>query len=97
MYDGIICAAPRAIERIAFHGAAGNINGRTLYIWQYDDDNTDGMDDAALESYLLSENASELAFLAKARPSSHWTAPYVTDHRYYLRWMHGLDFETVNV
>ena len=55
------------------------------------------MDDAALESYLLPENASELAFLAKARPSSHWTAPYVTDHRYYLRWLHGLDFETVNV
>ena len=68
-----------------------------MYIWQYDDANIDGMDDAALEDYLLADKGSELAFLAKARPSSHWTAPYVTDHRYYIRWLWGLDFESVNV
>ena len=35
--------------------------------------------------------------MGKARPDNHWTAPYVTDHRYYLRWKWGLDFESVKV
>jgi hypothetical protein len=33
----------------------------------------------------------------KARPNKHWTAPYVTDHRYYLRWEWGLDFEKIEL
>ena len=49
VYDGIICKAPLAIERIVFHGADGNINGKTLNIWQYDDANTDGRNAAAME------------------------------------------------
>ena len=27
----------------------------------------------------------------------HWTVPFVTGHRYYIRWAHGLDFDSVNV
>lgn len=27
----------------------------------------------------------------------HWTVPYVTNHRYYLRWEWGLDFEEVEM
>ena len=68
-----------------------------MSIWQYDDANIDGKDDAALEQYLLAENGSELEFLPYANPFNHWTAPYVTNHRYYLRWLWGLDFESVNV
>ena len=97
VYDGIICKAPLAIERIVFHAPDGNIGGKTLSIWQYDDANIDGMDEAALEQYLLAEKGSELEFLGKARPADHWTAPYVTNHRYYLRWLWGLDFESVKV
>jgi len=51
------------------------------------------MDDDAIANYLVKDNASELLFLKKARPKNHWTAPYVTQHTYYLRWLWGLDFE----
>lgn len=97
VYDGIICKAPLAIERIVFHAPDGNIGGKTLSIWQYDDASIDGKNAAALEQYLLPEKGSELEFLGKARPADHWTVPYVTDHRYYLRWLWGLDFESVRV
>ena len=36
VYDGIICAAPYAIERIVFTKAKGDIAGKTLYVWPYD-------------------------------------------------------------
>lgn len=35
--------------------------------------------------------------MEKETPMFHWTVPYVTGHRYYIRWAHGLDFESVQV
>ena len=42
-------------------------------------------------------NASTIEWLAKARPNGHWTVPFVTRKRYYLRWLDGLDFEELKI
>ena len=97
MYDGIICPSPYAIERIVFTNARGDLGQNPLFIWQYDDANIAGMTDDDKENYLVEENGSEVEWKKKARPMKHWTAPYVTDHRYYLRWEWGLDFEEVEM
>ena len=97
VYDGIICMAPLAIERIVFTKASGNIDKKTMNVWQYDEANIAGMDEAALEQYLLPPNGSQVGWLQHARPTKHWTAPYVTNHRYYLRWSWGMDFERVMI
>ena len=55
------------------------------------------MTESELELYLDYPNTEPVEFLGKANPSDHWTAPYVTDHRYYARWSYGLDFENVNL
>lgn len=67
LYDGIICPSPVAIERIVFYAADGNIDGKNLTIWQYDERNTnplldgDGLlDDTLKGNYLLTENGSEV-------------------------------------
>jgi hypothetical protein len=54
------------------------------------------MDDAELEEYLMPVNAGVIENVKKARPTWHWTAPYVTHHRYHIRWDYGLDFNQVN-
>ena len=48
-------------------------------------------------AFLVKENASHIDWIKKARPMNHWTAPYVTNHRYYARWEWGLDFETMGL
>lgn len=97
LYDGIICPSPYAIQRIVFTGANGNIKGQPLHIWQYDSDTIAGMSEEDIDNYLVTTNGSTVDFLDKARPSKHWTAPYVTHHKYYARWHYGLDFESVSV
>lgn len=49
------------------------------------------------ENYLLKENGSIVSQMQKANPAWHWTVPYVTGHKYYIRWLHGLDFEQVQL
>lgn len=58
VYDGILCPSPLAIHRVVFHGANGNANGETMYVWQYPLDEITGMDETELEEYLVTENAS---------------------------------------
>jgi hypothetical protein len=45
LYDGIICPAPYEIERVVFTGVTGDAAKDTIYIWQYDEATTAGMDD----------------------------------------------------
>ena len=97
VYDGIICPSPYAIERIVFTGASGPADKDKMYIWQYDLKNTIAKDEEALANYLTAPNGSEVLYLEKANPSKHWTAPYVTQHKYYVRWLWGLDFDTMSV
>ena len=97
LYDGIICPSPLAIERIVFTGASGDAAKDTIYLWQYDEEDIEDYDEDELANFLVSDNASELAHLKKARPANHWTAPYVTQHRYYVRWLWGLDFESITL
>ena len=52
------------------------------------------MTDEEVANYLVSENASAVAWSGKNRPENHWTVPYVTNKKYYLRWEHGLDFNS---
>lgn len=39
------------------------------------------------------DNVSKIAFRFKKNPKNHWAAPFVTGHKYYVRWSYGLDFE----
>ena len=55
------------------------------------------MTDEELEDYLTSPNASSIAYMEKESPMFHWTVPFVTGHKYYARWNHGLDFESVQM
>jgi hypothetical protein len=95
LYDGIICPSPYAIERIVFFGAKGDVGYNPLLVWQYEDANIAGKTEEELADYLTEDNGSEVVWKRKGRPSKHWTAPYVTDHRYYMRWAWGLDFEQI--
>ena len=99
MYSGLICSSSVAVRRLVFTGADKNINRKTMYIWQYDDSITGGSRilrnlDTAFdkETYLTYETASELKWVERGRPKYHWTIPYVTGHKYYIRWLHGIDF-----
>lgn len=86
LYSGYICDNTTSVRRIVFHGGTGNIKAKTMYIWRYDDDIIGSMDATQLEQYLVKENASELAYMELSNPMFHWTVPYVTGHRYYVRW-----------
>jgi hypothetical protein len=95
VYDGIVCPYPYQFERIVFTEADGDIEYEDLYTWQYDNTQVMDMTDEEKEQYLVKENASTVDWIRKARPFKHWTAPYLTHHRYYMRWLWGLDFESV--
>ena len=41
------------------------------------------------------ENCNFIPMRKRMNPSSHWVAPFVTGHTYYMRWDYGLDFESV--
>lgn len=97
VYDGIICPAPYAIERVVFHGVTGNADKDTLYAWQYDPDQVEDMSEEERSQYLVADNASEIGFIVYRNPFHHNTGIYVTQHRYYLRWQWGLDFETQDI
>lgn len=97
LFSGIVCPHPWSIRRIVFYAPNGNINKKTLNLWQYDDDIVGNMTEEELAEYLVTDNASEVAFKEKESPMFHWAMPYVTGHKYYARWNHGLDFENVSV
>jgi len=42
-------------------------------------------------------NYSVVPWRDRADPANHWTVPFVTDAKYYIRWEHGLDFEKMTV
>jgi len=62
LFDGIICPAPYAVERVAFHGARGDADYQPLFVWQYDLGDVDGMTDEEKADYLVAEHASEVAW-----------------------------------
>lgn len=97
VYDGIICPAPYAIERVVFHHVTGNADKDTLYAWQYDPDQVEDMTEEEKSHYLVADNGSEIGFIVYQNPFMHNTGIYVTQHRYYLRWQWGLDFETQDI
>ena len=59
-FDGLVCPSSNPVRRVAFHGGTGNIDGKKLYIWQYDNSIVKDMTPEELEDYLLVENASEV-------------------------------------
>ena len=96
VYDGLLCDSSVQVRRVAIHGAKpGSLNKRPLYIKPYDDSILAGFaDQETLEAYEGNNTAgTKLDWLKYRNPMSHWTVPYVTGHRYYLRWADGLDFE----
>ena len=49
------------------------------------------------DQYLVAENATGVAHIKLDNPRMHWTIPYVTGHKYYVRWSYGIDFESVGL
>ena len=97
LYSGLICPSTEPVRRISFYGAKGNIKPKTLNIWQYDESVVGGMNETALEEYLLPPQGSNVEWKEKANPSAHWTVPYVAGHKYYIRWSFGLDFDSYHL
>lgn len=56
--------------------------------------NIAGKTEDELANYLLPENGSEYTYRFGFNPEGHNTGIYVTQHRYYLRWTYGVDFES---
>ena len=100
VYDGIICEGTVTVRRVVMSNAApGSLKGRKLFILPYDDDILADKDEAWIMNYEAEgdpDNGYELTqvdFRGKTNPADHWTVPFVTGHKYYLRWEYGLDFE----
>jgi hypothetical protein len=67
----------------------------------YDDDILAGKTEEEIKTYEAEGDAANgyeltpVAFRRKTNPADHWAVPFVTGHKYYLRWEYGLDFETM--
>jgi hypothetical protein len=84
-----------------YNYSPGSLRGRTLYVLPYDDAILEGKTEEEIKTYEAEgdpANGYELTavpFRRKTNPANHWTVPFVTGHKYYLRWEYGLDFETM--
>jgi hypothetical protein len=77
----------------------GSLRERTLYVLPYDDEILAGKTEEEIMTYEAEGDAANgyeltaVPFRMKTNPANHWTVPFVTGHKYYLRWEYGLDFE----
>ena len=62
IYDGIICPSPYSIQRMVFSGADGDIGGKTLFVWQYDENQVSSLNSTELEVYLDYPTASHVGW-----------------------------------
>jgi hypothetical protein len=113
VYDGIICDNSVTIRRVVFYNMSpGNLKGKNLFVLPYDDDIIGGLSEEEIMAYEAEgdvngtvsydplNNPFELAkipFRGKTNPSNHYAAPFVTGHKYYLRWNAVLDFEEMRI
>jgi hypothetical protein len=72
---------------------------RPAWIMQNDDKIFTGMDKYQIHDYNKdTKNYGELPYKAKLAPKSSWTAPFVTGHKYRIRWgTKGINFEEMKV
>lgn len=96
IYDGITCDNNVQVRRIIMYDySPGSLDRRDLYILPYDD--AASMTPTDLEAYEADDsNYSIVPFRPKKNPKNHWAVPFVTGHKYYVRWAFGLDFEKMN-
>jgi hypothetical protein len=56
------------------------------------------MDNVTYDEYMADEsNYGIIPWRKKKNPVHHWAVPFVTGHKYYVRWEHGLDFEEMTL
>ena len=94
-FDGYLCANTVSVRSLVFYNASpDSLMNTDLWVLPYDSDIIGDMDATALLAYEADEsNYGVIPFRSKDDPESHWKAPFVTGHTYYLRWSYGLDFE----
>lgn len=99
VYDGLVCDNTIQVRRIVFYGyKPSSLDKRNLIILPYDNSIVGNMNESTLEAYEGdNSNGSVLPWLKYRNPEKHWTVPYVTGKKYYMRWAQGLDFEKMNV
>lgn len=99
LYDGIICNNSVQVRRIVLYGyKPSSLDNRKLFILPYDDSVVSSMTSADLLTYEGTDtNGSLVDWLKYRNPEKHWTVPYVTGKKYYLRWAGGLDFDQMTV
>ena len=65
---------------------------------QYDDSEIEPMSEEEYTDHMAEDsNYSVVDWRQKKNPLNHWCIPFVTGHKYYLRWEYGLDFDTMLV
>ena len=50
-----------------------------------------------MAQYLLDGYATKVYYKEKENPMFHWAIPFVTGHKYFVRWNQGLDFDDVKI
>jgi len=96
---GITCDNTVEARRIAIFGLPQNFFGMRLKVARFDAADEATMTTAGtIQTYLDDEaNYGIVPFKDKQLPSSSWTVPYVTNHRYRLHWEAGLDFDSMKI
>ena len=85
------------VRRVAFYNAipVHKFSFRPLWIMKNDDDVWAGMDKYQRHDYAKdAKNYGELPFKDKQDPSNGWAGPFVTGHKYRLKWgTKGINWE----
>jgi len=83
------------VRRVLIHDLLpGNIRDKTLYVLPYDDTITGPMNKTELDAYVGDNNNYGIVPMRfKKNPFNHWLAPFVTGHKYYMKFENILNIE----
>lgn len=98
VYDGLICNESVTVRGIVLQSAEPeNLDGKDIYVMSFDDSDILPMKEASTyDDYMADEsNYSIVQWREKKTPMRHWAIPFVTGHKYYMRWEYGLDFTQI--
>lgn len=93
--NAIVCKPDVTVRRVLFHEALpGNIVDKTMYVLPFDDEITLNMSEEELNDYIGNNNNYGIVPMRfKKNPFNHWLAPFVTGHKYYVKYENILNIE----
>ena len=97
IFDGLLCSNEVTVRRLMINGFdPSSLAQKSICVVKYDD--YESMEDdyrGQLEAGNEGDGCSWIEYRPKANPANHWTAPFVTGHTYYMRWLDILEFESM--